>query len=136
MLNGSPLMKIFTCGEVRARRSTSLFCPSFLSSPLKRLKEAFRGQTKTGTRVIEATEFICTIGGRLEAVWRPFGGQRSLNRCTGTWVIEATEFIAPHAYLLLPCSPQVPQGHCPLVFNHLCILPPREKSIRCISFKA
>ena len=47
---------LIICGEERARRSTSPFCPSFLPS-VKRLKEAFRGQKSTGTWVIEATEF-------------------------------------------------------------------------------
>ena len=59
-----------------------------------------------------------------EAIWRPFGGQKSLNRGRkhnrGCWLPRKKAFcklhlIAPHAYLLLPCLPQVLQGHCPLV---------------------
>ena len=82
-------MPVFTCGEVRARRSTCPFCPSFLPSflPHKRLKEAFRGQTSTETWVIEATESIWVhlrsleaVWRSFEAVWRPFGGQRSITR--------------------------------------------------------
>ena len=51
---GMQVCVIFTCGEVRARRSTCPFCPSFLTKGSK----AFRGQTKTGIEVIDATEFI------------------------------------------------------------------------------
>ena len=127
--------------------------------------QPFRGQRGTGTWVIEATEFIWVhlrlFRGRWdswEAVWRLFGGKRSLNRgrkhnrellatcgsclskgrkhnrgLLAAWLLvqsclskasywkafHKVHLIAPHAYLLLPCSPQVLQGHCPLVRSSL-----------------
>ena len=42
----------------------------------------------------------------MEAVWRPKKPKKAFHKVYS---------LAPHAYLLLPCSPQVLQGHCPLV---------------------
>ena len=44
--------------------------PFFLSS-VKRLKEAFRGQTSTGTWVIEATDFRIEVRSDLRGHWQP-----------------------------------------------------------------
>ena len=115
------LAMIFTCGEVRARRSTCPFCPSFLPSFF--LRKGSKKHIGARQRLQQGLLRPLSSSESFEAIWRPFGGQRSLNKgrkhnrgllaaCLNLLKLNKT---APHAYLLLPCSPQVLQGHCPLV---------------------
>ena len=64
-------LRVFTCGEVRARRSMD---HNRSCNDLEIV--AFGGQRSTGTWVIEATDFKFEVRIDLRVIWRPLWPQR------------------------------------------------------------